>query len=58
MPNYDLKCQECGHIFERFVRLNEPLGGCPECKTTKLEKVPATPGMSFKGTGWTRKFYQ
>jgi putative FmdB family regulatory protein len=58
MPNYDLKCQKCGHFFERFVRLNTPLGDCPGCKSDKLEKVPAAPGTAFKGTGWTRKFYQ
>lgn len=29
MPNYDYKCQKCGHTFEGEAKMNDPCPPCP-----------------------------
>jgi putative FmdB family regulatory protein len=52
MPNYDYRCNECGHAWEqqltianRDVPTTEP---CPECGKTAVEKyLPSTSGLCY-----------
>ena len=37
MPIYEFLCPQCGHQFEKLVKLNE-VPGCPCCSCLKAEK--------------------
>jgi putative FmdB family regulatory protein len=53
MPTYDYKCDNCGHTFERFQKMSNPLlKKCPECggKVTRL--IGAGAAVIFKGPGF------
>ncbi len=54
MPTYDYRCNGCGHTFEHFQGLSEPLlTKCPECRRKKLERlIGAGAGLIFKGSGF------
>jgi putative FmdB family regulatory protein len=56
MPTYDYVCDACGHEFEEFQSITEPvLRKCPECKKQKLRRLFGTgAAVVFKGSG----FYQ
>lgn len=66
MPIYTYRCPE-GHEWDEPRALNDDTSAsstpCPEC--TPLEdggavrgrKVPSQFSVSFKGPGWTPKFY-
>lgn len=55
MPVYDFKCPECGHRFEKLVKMDQEKTECPECKE-EAEKTVSQPGGSggfaLKGNGW------
>jgi len=54
MPTYDYRCKACGHAFEEFQMMSDPvLRKCPECKKLKLERlIGAGAGFLFKGSGY------
>ena len=54
MPTYDYACQACGHTFEEFQMMSEPLlRECPECGKPKLERlIGGGAGFVFKGSGY------
>lgn len=54
MPTYDYRCNACGHAFEEFQMMSDPvLRKCPECKKLKLERlIGAGAGFLFKGSGY------
>lgn len=53
MPNYDYKCQKCGHVFEEFQNMtDEPLKECPECGGKVKRLIGAGSGLIFKGSGF------
>ncbi len=54
MPNYDYKCENCGHEFEIFQSMKDAkLKKCPECKKNKLVRlIGSGGGLIFKGTGF------
>src|SRR6476659_8756375 len=56
MPTYDYECDACGHTFELFQSISEPVQKkCPECKKLKLRRLFGTgAAVVFKGSG----FYQ
>jgi putative FmdB family regulatory protein len=58
VPNYEWECEECGFVFEQFVRLNDfakkTTQTCPSCLALAHRKVSA-PGIIFRGPGWTPK---
>ena len=56
MPTYDYRCSNCGHQFEKFQQMSDPIKKkCPECKKLKLNRlIGVGGGLIFKGSG----FYQ
>ena len=44
MPLYRYTCKDCDHDFETLVNRGEK-PECPECRSKKLEKLPALIGI-------------
>ncbi len=60
MPTYDYLCDACGHEFEEFQSITEPLlRKCPECKKPKLRRLFGTgAAVVFKGSGFYQTDYR
>ena len=60
MPTYDYECDACGHEFELFQSISEPLKRkCPECKKQKLRRLFGTgAAVVFKGSGFYETDYR
>lgn len=60
MPTYDYECDACGHEFELFQSISEPLKRkCPECKKLKLRRLFGTgAAIVFKGSGFYETDYR
>lgn len=60
MPTYDYLCDGCGHEFELFQSINEPVKRkCPECKKSKLRRLFGTgAAVVFKGSGFYQTDYR
>ena len=60
MPTYDYECDACGHEFELFQGINDPVKKkCPECKKNKLRRLFGTGGaIMFKGSGFYQTDYR
>ncbi len=60
MPTYDYVCDACGHEFEEFQSITEPvMRKCPECKKLKLRRLFGTgAAVVFKGTGFYQTDYR
>jgi putative FmdB family regulatory protein len=47
LPNYEFRCTECKHYFEKFIsmsRRQEPtLDPCPNCTKVAVKQVMETP---------------
>ncbi len=54
MPTYDYACPKCGHKFEQFQQMSDPLlRRCPKCKKLGLKRlIGGGAGLIFKGTGF------
>jgi putative FmdB family regulatory protein len=54
MPTYDYLCNQCGHRFEFFQRMNDAvLVACPNCHHDALQRlIGAGAGLLFKGSGF------
>lgn len=54
MPTYDYTCKQCGHRFEAFQSMKDPLlTTCPQCATESLQRlIGAGAGLVFKGSGF------
>jgi len=53
MPNYDYKCQSCGHVFEVFQSMKDAhIKECPECGGRVKRLIGAGSGLIFKGSGF------
>lgn len=48
MPLYEYECQKCDHSFEALV-FNGETAQCPECSSTKLEKLLSVPSAGQAG---------
>jgi putative FmdB family regulatory protein len=53
MAIYDLKCDECGHDFEKFVPgfLSEKDKQCPECDSRKVTQKFNSFNIGCSSTG-------
>jgi putative FmdB family regulatory protein len=52
MPLYEYECESCGHRFERIQKFSDPLVDvCPVCGGP-VRKLPSSPAIQFKGSGW------
>ena len=60
MPTYDYVCDACGHEFEEFQSITDPvLRKCPECKKLKLRRLFGTgAAVVFKGSGFYQTDYR
>ncbi len=60
MPTYDYRCKSCGHEFELFQSMRDPVKRkCPECKEPALERLIGTGGaVLFKGSGFYQTDYR
>ncbi len=60
MPTYDYECDACGHEFELFQSITEPIKRkCPECKKLKLRRLFGTgAAVVFKGSGFYETDYR
>jgi putative FmdB family regulatory protein len=53
MPLYEYECGACGHRFERIQKFSDPPADvCPTCGKKKLRKLPSSPAIQFKGSGF------
>jgi putative FmdB family regulatory protein len=53
MPLYEYRCEGCGHIFEVIQKFSDgPIAVCTSCGDGPVEKLPSSPAIQFKGTGW------
>lgn len=60
MPTYDYQCDACGHEFELFQSISEPVKRkCPECSKLKLRRLFGTgAAVVFKGSGFYETDYR
>ncbi len=60
MPTYDYECGHCGHEFELFQSITEPVKRkCPECSKHKLQRLFGTgAAIMFKGSGFYQTDYR
>jgi putative FmdB family regulatory protein len=58
MPNYEFKCEECEHTFEKNLPVrSRDLKTCPECRAKALTRLITGCATIFKGKGWTPRFH-
>lgn len=60
MPTYDYECDACGHEFELFQSISEPVKRkCPECGRLKLRRLFGIgAAVVFKGSGFYETDYR
>src|SRR5689334_18217728 len=60
MPTYDYECDACGHEFELFQGINDPVERkCPKCGKLKLRRLFGTgAAVVFKGSGFYQTDYR
>ena len=60
MPTYDYECDACGHAFELFQSINDPVKKkCPKCGKQKLRRLFGTgAAVVFKGSGFYQTDYR
>ncbi|MFM8497330.1 MAG: FmdB family zinc ribbon protein [Planctomycetia bacterium] len=60
MPTYDYVCDGCGHAFELFQSMTDPVKKtCPKCKKSKLRRLIGAGGaIVFKGSGFYKTDYR
>lgn len=59
MPTYEYECQKCGHLFELFQSMSDPLRKrCPECRGAVKRLIGTGAGLLFKGSGFYTTDYR
>ena len=52
MPLYEYQCESCSTRFERIQKFSDPpVETCPKC-AGPVKKLPSSPAIQFKGSGW------
>jgi len=53
MPLYEYECEACGQRFEKIQKFSDPpLEVCAKCGKGPIHKLPSSPAIQFKGSGW------
>jgi putative FmdB family regulatory protein len=53
MPLYEYQCGKCSHRFEKIQKFTDPApDACPACGEGPVTRLPSSPAIQFKGTGW------
>ena len=50
MPIYEYECGECGHQFEALILPKTTGTACPECNSTKLDRLVSSFAVDSEGT--------
>ena len=60
MPTYEYRCDGCGHEFELFQQMSDPVKRkCPKCGKSKLQRLIGTgSAVLFKGGGFYETDYR
>ena len=45
MPIYEFRCEVCGEIFERLMKMGEDFPPCPRCGEKRVMKLPSIFGF-------------
>jgi putative FmdB family regulatory protein len=53
MPLYEYECDACQKRFERIHKYSDPpIDVCPNCGKGPVRKLPSSPAIQFKGSGF------
>ena len=53
MPLYEYECDACGSRFEVIQKFSDPaVEACRKCGKGPVRRLPSSPAIQFKGTGW------
>ena len=53
MPLYEFECEACEKRFERIQKFSDPIPEtCPSCGKGPVRKLPSSPAIQFKGSGF------
>jgi putative FmdB family regulatory protein len=53
MPLYEFQCDACENRFERIQKFTDPNPEtCPKCGKSPVRKLPSSPAIQFKGSGF------
>ena len=53
MPLYEYECDACGRRFEKIQKFSDaPIEVCALCGKRPVHKLPSSPAIQFKGSGW------
>ena len=53
MPLYEFQCDACGSRFEVIQKFSDPaVETCRKCGKGPVHRLPSSPAIQFKGTGW------
>src|SRR3954451_17426696 len=53
MPLYEYECEACTKRFERIQKFSDPpVDVCPNCGKGPVKKLPSSPAIQFKGSGF------
>jgi putative FmdB family regulatory protein len=53
MPLYEYECDACGQRFEVIQKFSDPPAAeCAGCGKGPVRRLPSSPAIQFKGSGW------
>jgi putative FmdB family regulatory protein len=53
MPLYEYECEACGQRFEVIRKFSDPpLDVCKQCGRGPIRRLPSSPAIQFKGSGF------
>ena len=53
MPLYEYECETCGRRFEVIRKFSDPpLDACTQCGSGPVKRLPSSPAIQFKGSGF------
>lgn len=53
MPLYEYECEACGRRFEVIRKFSDPpLDACTQCGSGPVRRLPSSPAIQFKGSGF------